>query len=107
MAKAKNSFIDEELEFLEQRAKEIKQDVEANPYDEIRDRIVSLDGPNGSSEKVVATEEAQKKAMREALREYAQIIEIINNLREKEAAKLQTKGDAQISTLGKEFLKNR
>ena len=104
----KYSSIAEELEWLEEQASYIKQDVEANPYNEIRDRVISLvDSRGNSSEKVTATEEQQKKSIRESLKEYAQLLEVIDKLREKEEAKVRIRGDVDISPHAKKFLNGK
>lgn len=82
MAKAKQStYVAEELDWLESKAAEIKKFADANPYDKIKDRKVSLAGAMGISEKVSATIEVQQKSIRESLKDYALILDSINKLR--------------------------
>ena len=93
----KNSYIEEELTWLERKAEQIKQYVDHPPISGLTDRIEKLITGAGVVEKVTATIEAQIKSKRESLKDYAQIIEAIDKLREKEAAKKVTaKGDSEI-----------
>lgn len=89
-------FIEPELDWLEQRLQEIKEDIDSKPYTDIMDRIVTLDGSRGPSDKVVATEESQKKAQREALKEYTILLGEVDKLREKEEAKKEARGGGDI-----------
>lgn len=83
----KNSYIDQELDWLESRANEIKSYIDKNPYDKITERVISLSGPKGSYDKVVATIEQQQKAHRDSLKDYSSILEVIDKLREQEKKK--------------------
>lgn len=100
-------FIEPELDWLEQRLQEIKEDIDSKPYTEIKDRTITLFGVQGNSEKVVATEEAQKKAQREALKEYTALLADVDKLRERQEAKIQARGKAEISSLAKNFLQGK
>jgi hypothetical protein len=94
----KNSYIEEELEYLERKAAQIKNYVENPPMHEITDRIEQLMTAKGPVEKVVATIEAQLKSKREALKDYAIIIEAINRLRaSEEAKKIEARGGGAIN----------
>jgi len=95
-ANKKSTYISEELIWLEKRVWEIKADVDAHPYNKLRDRTVTLSTPTGDKEVVVANIEAQKKSLREAYKEYAQLIEVIDKLREKEEAKIEARGKSEI-----------
>ncbi len=108
MPTKKNNYIGEDLDWLEAKAEEIKTFIDNTSYSGIEDRIVDLQtAMGGSNEKVAATKEAIQKSYREALKEYASIIEVINNLREKEAAKIETRGKQELSLQAKKFLTER
>jgi len=93
----KNSYIEEELTWLERKAEQIKQYVDHPPISGLTDRIEKLITSTGIVEKVTATIEAQIKSKRESLKDYALIIEAIDKLREREETKQKTaKGDAEI-----------
>jgi len=101
MATKKNNYITEELDWLEQRANEIKEEVETNPYNSLSDRIVMLEGAKGPSEKVVSNKEAQQKARREALKDYSFLIEAIGKLREAEEKKIEARGGQSVGGMMK------
>lgn len=89
MAAKKNSYVDEELEWLEQRMQDIKSFINDNPYHTLKDRIEKLNTPNGVAEKVVANIEQQQKSIRESLKDYALIAEAVSKLRKTEEEKNQ------------------
>lgn len=87
MARKANSYIEEDLDWLQTRVQEIKMKIEQNPYNDIEDRKVMLMGPKGMYEKVVATAEQQEKAQREAYKDCILLLEAIDKLREREEEK--------------------
>lgn len=95
-AKNKNSYVGEELLWLTRKAEELKLYVEMHPFNTLIDRIATLSSPTGDKEVVVATIEVQQKANILAMKEYAQIIEIIDRLREKEESKKEARGGKDI-----------
>jgi hypothetical protein len=106
VAKSKNTYsnIGEDLIWLREKADNIKQFVNANPYHEVvdRDRVVSRTyNPDGDivDEKytLVATIETIHKSLRDSLKELAQIMEMIDKLMEKEAAKVTARGNQEVS----------
>ena len=96
MAVKKNSYVDFELEWLQEKADQLKTYVDNNPFHELVDRLAwkSL---------VVATIEAQIKSLTQALKDYAQIIEVIDKLREKEEQKAEARGSQEINGKMKPF----
>lgn len=106
-AKKTNVFsnISPDIQWLKERIEEIKQEVESMPYNEIEDRIVSLNGTNGFSEKVAATKETIQKSYREALKEYANLVEVYETLIQKEETKAVARGGAKISASARDFMK--
>lgn len=99
MAK-KNNYIEEELAWLTLKAAQIKKYVDEPPMHELSDRIETLNGPTGPSEKIAATVEAQLKSKRDALKDYTLILEAIDKLREKEEAKkIEARGNTSMNGL--------
>lgn len=94
--KKQNTYAGQGIEWLKERAEEILRDVEETPYNKTVDRIISLMGPNGPSEKVVKDKESIQKATREAYKDYAAIIEIIDKLEQIEENKKQARGGQDI-----------
>jgi uncharacterized protein YkwD len=84
MAKKKNKYIKFELDWLETKATQLKEYVDARPFTELKDRFEWKTMSNGGSLPIiVATVEAQRKDLALALKDYAEIIDVINDLREK------------------------
>lgn len=96
-SKKSNNYIQEELDWLEQKAEAIKRDVDSTPYDRIKDRIVLLDGPRGPVATVVQKEEVIKEAYRKSLKDYSELISAINEKREIDEKKKEVaRGGASI-----------
>lgn len=83
----KPNYIEEELTWLEDQAEAIKTDVDSLPYNEIKDRIIFLEGPKGSYETIAQKEEVIKEARRKALKDYADLISVIDIKRAEEEKK--------------------
>jgi len=86
--KKKDNYIVYELEFLEKKAEELKQYVEANPFDKLKDRIHWKETKSGGAiPMVTASIEAQLKSLTQALKDYADLIARIDLMRQKEEEK--------------------
>lgn len=108
MAKKQNSYISAELEFAELSLKQWKEYIEKNPIHEIKDRWGKKEMPKGGFTLVVtSTAEQQIKCVQDTLAKYLQLLEVVDKLREREEAKLETRGNVPISTQAEEFLKAR
>lgn len=91
--KTSNNYIGMELEWLEKKAKEIREYCN-QPIHKLTDRAVG--------DKVIAKKEDQVKSIRETLKDYILIVEAIDRLREKEESKgPQVRGDQELSPLEK------
>ena len=100
MAKKENSYIELELEWLERRAEDLKAYVEKNPIEGLKDRIEWKQTKSGGAmPMVIASIEAQVKSIRGTLKDYVQLCEAIDKLREKEDIKIKARGNQQISGL--------
>lgn len=88
---AKNKlFIVDEIEFLEEQVLQLKLYIEANPLEKLEDRIHWKETKNGGMlPTLTASKEAQRKDISQALKDYAQLLEVVNKLRESEEAKNQ------------------
>lgn len=98
------SKVNPNLEWLKDRAEEIKREVESEAYDEIKDRIVTLAGARGDADKVVASKEVIQAARRKALLDYGQLQELIIQIEQTEDAKVQARGGAKISSRAAKFM---
>ena len=99
MAVKQNSYINSELEFAELSLKQWREYIEANPIPKIEDRWGKKEMPKGGHAWVVtASAESQIKCVQDTLTKYLQLLEVVDKLREKEAAKkIETRGDKAVS----------
>jgi hypothetical protein len=87
MATKKNSYISAELELAEEQLARWKQYLLDNPYNEVEDRKELMKTKNGGAYyAVVQTKEAIQKSLRDTMKEYLAMCEVVEKLREKEAA---------------------
>lgn len=109
MAKKKQELLIEyELQFLEEKLKELKDYIKANPFNSLADRMAYKETKTGGVIPiVVANKEAQRKDLTQALKDYAEILRTVESMREKEAAKIETRGNTALSSQAEEFLANR
>jgi len=97
MAKKANSYISTELDFAESQLVNWREYIETNPIDKIEDRWGKKEMPKGGYAHVVtATAEAQIKCVQDTLTRYLQLLEVVNNLREKEDAKKEARGSGTV-----------
>ena len=84
--KKKNTYIDFELEWLELRAKELKEYIDARPLDKLKDRdFLKQTAKGGVVHMIAATVEQQRADLAKALKDYTEVIAAIAQLREQEA----------------------
>jgi|ERR1700749_940668 len=97
MAKKQNSYISAELDLAEEQLSRWKKYMLDNPYDEVDDRKELMKTKTGGAYyAVVQTKEAIQKSLRDTMKEYLAMSEIVEKLREKEEAKAEAKGNANI-----------
>lgn len=88
----KNSYIGQDLKWLEEKAAELKDFCDAKKVSEMTDRIVEG--------KVISKIEEQVKCRRETLKDYIDLMAAIEELREKkEAQKVSVRGNHELSPL--------
>jgi hypothetical protein len=108
MATKKTTFINAELDWAEQQLTSWKAYVDANPLHELKDRIEwKPTAKGGMLPMVIASIEAQGKFIQETMKNYLALLEVVEKLREKEAAKIEVRGNGQLTGIQEEFLKNR
>lgn len=97
MAKKQNSYVSAELDLAEEQLARWKNYMIQNPYDEVEDRKELMKTKTGGAYyAVVQTKEAIQKSLRDTMKEYLAMCEVVERLREKEAAKAEAKGNANI-----------
>lgn len=96
MAKKQNTYINTELEWAEQQLSTWKAYVDANPFDELEDRIKWRETKTGSMPMVVASIEQQGKFIQDTMKNYLALLEVVDKLREKEEQKKQARGGKDV-----------
>lgn len=80
-------YIKVEHDWLEDKAKQLQEYIEANPLSEIDDRIETVTSSKGiPAIKVIAKKEEALKSWINALKEFAGLLTTLESLREKKAA---------------------
>lgn len=107
-AKKKELLIEYELEFLEEKLKELKEYIKSNPFSTLSDRMAFKETKAGGVLPIcIANKEAQRKDLTQALKDYAEILRTVDSMREKEEAKVDVRGGGEMSSQAKKFLQNR
>lgn len=84
----KNNYINTDLLWAEEKLAEWRKYVDDNPINELNDRVKMKQTANGGAiPMVVASIESQIKSIRDTMKEYLQMLEIVKKLREVEEAK--------------------
>lgn len=88
MAAKKNNYISVDLDFAETQLETWKQFVLDNPYSEVEDRFeMKTTKTGGSFQSVVQTREAIQKNLRDTMKDYLALLEVVKRLREVEEKK--------------------
>lgn len=96
MAK-KTTFINAELDWAEQQLESWKAYVDANPIHTLKDRIEHKPTARGGViPMVVASIEQQGKFIQETMKNYLALLEVVDNLRNKEEAKKEARGSMPV-----------
>jgi hypothetical protein len=104
----KTTYINTELDWAEQQLASWKQYVDANPLHELKDRIEwKPTAKGGMLPMVIASIEAQGKFIQETMKNYLALLEVVEKLREKEEAKVEIRGNGELSSMAEDFLKSR
>lgn len=104
---AKNNYISAELLWAEKRLEEWKQYIDNNPINELKDRMAFKQTAKGTISLVSATIEAQIKSVRDTMKEYLQLLEIVDRLREREEAKIEARGKGEVRGQAGNWVKER
>ncbi len=88
MPTKKTVYISAELDFAEEQLATWKKYIADNPYDEVEDRKELMKTKTGGAYyAVVQNKEAIQKSIRDTMKEYLALLEVVDRLREKEQAK--------------------
>lgn len=104
----KNNYISAELDFAELQLQGWREYIESNPVDKIEDRWGKKEMPKGGFAYVVtATKEQQIKCIQDTLTKYLSLLEVVDKLREKEEAKIESRGKGEVTGQASAWLKNK
>jgi hypothetical protein len=104
MATKKQSYISAELEWAEQRLTEWRAYIDNNPINGLKDRIEwKPTAKGGTMPMVIASQESQIKSLRDTMKEYLALLEVVDRLREKEEQKAEARGSQEINGKMKQF----
>lgn len=104
----KQSFITEDLDWCEQKLTEWKAYVDNHPIHELKHDIEwKATKSGGMMPMVIASIQVQGKFLQDTLKNVLAMLELVDKLREKEEAKVETRGKAEMSAQAGEWLKNR
>ena len=104
----KTTYINAELDWSEEQLKSWKAYVDANPLHTLKDRIEwKPTARGGQMPMVIASIEQQGKFIQDTMKNYLALLEVVEKLREKEATKIEVRGNGQLSGIQEEFLKSR
>lgn len=109
MAKTtKTTYINAELDWAETQLASWKAYVDANPLHELKDRIEwKPTAKGGVLPMVIASIEAQGKFIQETMKNYLALLEVVDKLRKIEEAKVEVRGNGELSAMAEDFLKSR
>ena len=104
----KTTYINAELDWAEQQLASWKAYVDANPMHELKDRIEwKPTAKGGMLPMVIASIESQGKFIQETMKNYLALLEVVEKLREKEEAKVEVRGNGELSAMAEDFLRSR
>lgn len=91
-------YISAELEWAETKLKEWREYVDTNPIASLKDRIEwKPTSKGGSIPMVIASKEAQIKSLRDTMKEYLMLLEVVDKLRQREAEKAEARGGKAVT----------
>ena len=98
MATKKQTYVSAELEWAEEKLAEWRQYIDANPIPGLEDRVQFKQTSNGGAiPMVIASIESQIKSLRDTMKEYLALLEVVDKLREKEEAKQEVRGSQELN----------
>lgn len=104
MANKKQTYVSAELEWAEAKLAEWRDYVDKNPIANLKDRIEwKPTSKGGAIPMVIASIESQIKSIRDTMKEYLALLDVVDKLREKEEAKQEARGSQEINGKMKKF----
>jgi len=108
-APKKALLIEYELEFLNMKLEELRQYIEDTPFSTLKDRMAYKETKGGGIIPVcIATKEAQRKDITQALKDYAEILRTVDTMRIKEEGKqIEVRGNVELGSQASQYLAER
>jgi uncharacterized protein YlxP (DUF503 family) len=104
----KNIYITDDLDWAESQLQTWRAYIDANPIHELKDRIEwKPTSKGGTMPMVIASIEQQGKFIQDTLKNYLALLDVVNKLREQEAAKIETRGKSSLSVQAEDWLNSR
>jgi hypothetical protein len=104
MANKKQSYVSAELEWAESKLAEWRAYIDNNPINTLKDRIEwKPTSKGGTMPMVIASIESQIKSLRDTMKEYLALLDVVDKLREKAEAKQEARGSQEINGKMKNF----
>jgi len=102
-------LIEYELEFLNTKLEELKLYIENTPFSGLTDRMAYKETKGGGIIPVcIATKEAQRKDLTQALKDYAEILRTVDSMRIREEGKqIEVRGAVELGSQAAQFLNQR
>jgi hypothetical protein len=98
MSVKKQTYVSAELEWAESKLAEWRAYIDANPINTLKDRIEwKPTSKGGTMPMVIASIESQIKSLRDTMKEYLALLEVVDKLREKEELKAEARGSQEIN----------
>jgi hypothetical protein len=105
MAAKKETYVSAELEWAESKLSEWREYIDQNPIPSLKDRVQFKQTANGGAiPMVIASIESQIKSLRDTMKEYLALLEVVDKLREREEAKTQVRGSQEINGKMSKFM---
>jgi hypothetical protein len=104
----KDSYINVEILWANTQLESWKTYVDAHPLHTMTDRIEwKPTARGGLIPMVIASIEQQGKFIQETMKNYLALLEVVDRLREREDAKIETRGKTELSSIADDFVKRR
>lgn len=108
MTTKKTTYVNAELDWAENQLAQWKKYIDNNPINMLEDRMAFRQTARGAISVVSATIESQIKSIRDTMKEYLQLLEVVDRLREREDKKeIQVRAGRQLGSMAEEFLNKR
>jgi hypothetical protein len=98
MTTKKQSYVSAELDWAESKLAEWRGYIDNNPINSLKDRIEwKPTAKGGTMPMVIASIESQIKSLRDTMKEYLALLDVVDKLREKEELKSEARGSQEIN----------